>query len=116
MSLGQSAGLPGRTHDRRHDDTAVGWFTWVGVWPVSQVAVFAGGERKYGALHGRCNATHADGTGKHHSCCAAYPVCCIHCAAKPQTSRNFSLCAWVGMPPTESCRRGVGSSHMEFDT
>lgn len=70
MSLGQSAGQPGRTHDRRRDDTAVGWFTWVGVWPVSQVAVFAGGERKYGSLHGRCNATHADGTGKHHSCCA----------------------------------------------
>lgn len=27
-----------------------------------QVAVFAGGERKYGSLHGRCNATHADKT------------------------------------------------------
>lgn len=46
----------------------------------------------------------------------AYPVCCIHCAAKPQTSRNFSLCTWVGMSPTESCRHGVGGSHMKFDT
>lgn len=42
-------------------DTAVGWLTW-GSMAGSQVAVFAGGGRKYGALHGRCNATHADTT------------------------------------------------------
>lgn len=43
-------------------DTAVGWLTLGEQYGRFQVAVFAGGERNYGSLHGRCNATHADRT------------------------------------------------------